>query len=194
MLRQEIIEILVEEKSMEVFLEGILPTLLPEGFVLNENCFIRPHNGKQELQKKLPLVARAYKHYSKPVIVIVLHDQDSADCIQLKNKLVLLIKDNNDQVRYLVRIVCRELENWYLGDLYALEKAYPETKASRLINKAKYRNPDLTYGSHEIKHLTKDFAKTDCARVISKFMFVEKNTSKSFQVFINGLNEILVKS
>lgn len=44
-------EILVEDYSMEVFLKGLLPRILPEDFELGRNCFIYPHEGKSDLKK-----------------------------------------------------------------------------------------------------------------------------------------------
>ena len=46
MYRAERVEILVEEPSMQVFLRGLLPIVLPEGFALDFNCFIRPHQAQ----------------------------------------------------------------------------------------------------------------------------------------------------
>lgn len=31
---------------MQVFLRGLLPIVLPEGFALDVNCFIRPHQAQ----------------------------------------------------------------------------------------------------------------------------------------------------
>ena len=36
-----VIEILTEEPSMEYFLRGILPRILPDDFMIDVNCFIR---------------------------------------------------------------------------------------------------------------------------------------------------------
>lgn len=188
-----ILEILVEEQSMEVFLRGLLPDVLPAGFVLDINCFVRPHQGKQDLQQKLPQNVRAYKHYHKPVILMVIQDQDSADCKELKNKLVRSISENNPNLIYLVRIACRELENWYLGDLDAVEMIYPKSKATRMKNKAKFRNPDLLNGSDEMRKLTDDFTKVGCARRISGQINKTTNSSNSFMHFIRGLSKLLAE-
>ncbi len=55
-----ILEIHVEEKSMEIFLRGVLPRILPEEYILDVNCRIVTYNGKQDLKKKLPIVIRSY--------------------------------------------------------------------------------------------------------------------------------------
>lgn len=56
------IEIHVEEQSMATFLEGMLPKLLPEGYVVHENCRIIAYNGKHNLRKNLPVVLNSYRH------------------------------------------------------------------------------------------------------------------------------------
>lgn len=174
------VEILVEEPSMAVFLTGLLPRILPDGYTLNDNCFIRPHQGKQDLQSRLPSTVRAYRNYPKPVKLVVIQDQDSADCRLLKQRLVELIHFSNPAVPYLVRIACRELENWYLGDLDALQHVYPASKASKYKGKSRFRNPDIPQGSAELKKLDQQFSKMSCARAIT-----------SFQQFISGLIRIL---
>lgn len=185
------LEILVEEKSMEVFLRGLLPRILPEGFILDHNCTVRAHNGKQDLQRKLPQTVRAYRHYPSPVILMVLQDQDSSDCRNLKQSLINLIESNNNEVNYLIRIVCRELENWYLGELDAVEQVYPDSKASRFKSRAIYRNPDIPQGSVEMSKMTKNFSKVGCARSIGQILEVNQNTSISFQHFVSGLNRLI---
>ncbi len=57
------VEILVEERSMEIFLRVILPELLPNPYVLDQNCFIRPHQGKSDLQKSIPKKVQAFKNF-----------------------------------------------------------------------------------------------------------------------------------
>lgn len=185
------LEILVEEHSMEVFLKGLLPRILPVRFKVGENCFIYPHEGKSDLQNRLPKRVQAYKSYPEEVLLLVIQDQDSADCKVEKNKLVLLVEGANDKISYLVRIACRELENWYLGDLFAVEKLYPKSKASKLNRKAKFRDVDHIIGSHEMNKLSKEFAKISCARGMAPIIDIEENHSKSFNQFINGLYKFL---
>ena len=57
-IKEEIVEILVEEHSMENFLKELLPTILPAGYRLDINCFIRVHEGKQHLKKGIIYLAR----------------------------------------------------------------------------------------------------------------------------------------
>lgn len=192
MLREEQVEILVEEASMERFLQYLLPNILPEGYTLGQNCFVRPHNGKSDLMRSIPRKARGFKFFPQPVRMVVVHDQDSNDCIQLKQNLIEIVKKENPQIPLLVRIACRELENWYLGDLVAIEKVYPESKAGKQAQKARFREPDNLQGSDEMKRFSTQFSKHHCAKEIPKHMDLAKNSSTSFIHFVTGIQKFLM--
>lgn len=181
------LEILVEEKSMEIFLWSILPIILPDPYRLDGNCFIRTHEGKQHLKKSIKGKVRAYPNFPSSVKLIIIQDQDSNDCKRLKNDLTDLVRRHNQPIPLLIRIACRELENWYLGDLSAVQSLYPKSNAIRHKNKARYRNSDNIPGANEIKRLVgRDFTKTNCATNIGQYMDLHKNNSVSFQNFLNG--------
>ena len=182
------VEILTEEPSMEYFLSGFLPRILPTGHILNENCFIRSHEGKTHLLKSIPGKMRAYSSYHEVVKVLIIHDQDSNDCIRLKQQIKLLCMDT---IPVVIRIACKELENWYLGDFHAIEKTFPDVKADKYMNKAKFRNPDKLNGSQEMKLLTKEFSKTSTAREMGSQLSTNHNKSKSFNHFVSGLMKLL---
>jgi len=183
-----VIEILTEEPSMEHFLRGILPNVLPNDYKIDINCFIRAHRGKSDLKKSLPRKMQAYSRYGYPVKVLIIHDQDSNDCKNLKNELIESC--GNTAIPFIVRIACKELENWYLGQLAAIESVYPETRASSLVNKPKYRNPDLLNGADELNRMTRNFSKTQAAREISQYMDIDHNTSPSFNHTINAIRQL----
>lgn len=189
---EETVEILVEERSMAIFLREILPQLLPEKYVLDQNCFIRPHQGKSHLQKSIPLTVKAFRHYHQPVRLVIIHDQDANDCQVLKAKLTQLVEEKDVKLPKLIRIACRELENWYLGDLTAIETVYPDSKASAMQHKAKFRDCDRLNGSEEMLRLTNNFTKSFAAREIPQHMKLEDNKSTSFNCFLSGLKKFLV--
>lgn len=188
-MKDELIEILVEEPSMRNFLFGILPEILPAGFQLNSNCFIREHQGKQDLKKSIPIKIRAFSHINKTIKVIIIHDQDSADCKILKAELKKLA--NNSKVKSLVRIACRELEAWYLGDMDALEAIYPQFKAVKYRNWALFRNPDNCNASNELTRLIPTFQKGKASREITEFLNLDNNKSSSFNHLISGIKKFL---
>lgn len=183
------LEILTEEPSMENFLRVILPKILPSEYKLELNCFIRTHEGKSHLKKSIPKKFKAYPRFGLPVKVMIIQDQDSSNCIILKEELIKLT--NGSEIPFIVRIACKELENWYLGDMKAIEKVYPRSKASRLQHKAKYKNPDDLNGSEEMTLIAKDFTKSFASREIPKYMDIERNNSKSFNQLIIGLKKLL---
>jgi hypothetical protein len=184
------LEFLLEEQSMASFLRGFLPKILPEGYVYNTNYFLRPHQGKSDLLKSIPRKIKT--QYGEDTIVIILHDQDSNNCVALKQEIdAVCTKNCAESNQYLIRIVCRELESWYLGDLNAVEQAFPKFKAQQYQKKAKFRNPDLLNAAQELTKLLPEFQKNNGAKLISQHIDIENNKSISFQQFVSGLQRIL---
>lgn len=174
---------LVEEESMRCFLEGFLPRILPE----NINVRIIAHEGKSDLQKSIPIKIKRWT--DKEAAFVILHDQDTADCIKLKEELLKRCADV--QNKCLVRIVCHQLESWYLGDLYAVAKVYGNEKILKNLNKKKYRNPDaITDAKYELRRMIPEHQQISGAKKLSKEISIENNRSKSFQVFVSGLIKI----
>lgn len=182
------LEILTEEISMENFLRGLLPRILPADYYLDVNCFIRPHEGKDHLRKSLPRKLKAYQYFGYPVKVLVVHDQDSNDCRSLKDELSGLC---SGPVNTQVRIVCRELESWYFGDLNALERVYPDLIRLPIRGRAKYRVPDALFGAQELGRLTTNFTKSHASRQMGELIDIHSCTSESFQHFVSGLLKFL---
>ena len=108
---------LLEEPSMKELLTIILPKIIPNNFIFQ--CI--SHNGKRELEKSIPIKTRGWKEPN--IRFVIIHDKDSADCINLKNEIYNKIHEAR-RSDTLIRIVCTELESWYLGDLKAVESGY----------------------------------------------------------------------
>jgi hypothetical protein len=181
------IEILVEEKSMKELLTIFLPKILSENWILDHNYFIRSYEGKNDLQKNIPSKIRVLSNWThESTGVIVLQDQDSSDCKVLKGKLQNLCI-NSGTCQYLIRIVCRELEAWYIGDFKALNNAFPTFKHEQFEKKSKYRNPDLCNASDELKRILPEFQKVSTAKRIAPFINVETNKSESFRQTVSGI-------
>ncbi|MFV0345227.1 MAG: hypothetical protein ACK5IQ_03130 [Bacteroidales bacterium] len=53
---------------------------------------------------------RAYKRYPSRVLLMLIQDQDSSDCKELKETLVNLVRNESSEIPLIVRISCRELE------------------------------------------------------------------------------------
>ena len=122
------------------FLNALLPRLFP---ALEFQCV--PHEGKSDLEKRLPGKLRGWR--TPGTRFVVMRDQNGADCREVKAKLVDLCRAGG-RPDTLVRIVCRELEAWYLGDPNALVQAFPEErrKLEQELNKRRFRNPDAVVG------------------------------------------------
>jgi len=176
---------LVEESSMEETLKGLLPRVLRNDISLKYIKF----DGKRDLEKKLP---RKLRGYLKPdARFVVLRDQDSGDCLTIKRRLKTLC-DQSSKPDTLVRIVCRELESWFLGDLAAIEAGLGLTGLAQRQHEKKFRNPDNHNNAKQIlKELTDGrYRRTSSAREISLHLNPEKNTSHSFRVFVEGVKKL----
>lgn len=184
------LEFLLEEPSMANVLKVILPKILPPGYRLNENYFLRPHRGKSDLQKSIPNKIRTFSNFHEPVKIVILHDQDTNDCKKLKRQLMRLCEESGN-CPVLIRIICRELESWFLGDMDAMESAYPGFKAHKYKNKAKFRNPDKCQAFEELTAILPEFQKGSGSRSIAPHLNFQQNASPSFQTFISGLKKFV---
>jgi len=176
---------LVEEPSMADLLERLLPRLFPE---LSFQCI--PHEGKRDLAKSIPRKLRAWRE--PDVRFVVMRDQNGEDCHQVKSRLVALCR-NAGRSDVLVRVVCRELEAWYLGEPEALARAFPSAGArtERELRKRRFRDPDaVVKPSAAVASLAPEFQKRRGAQSIAAFMS-QRNRSRSFQVFIEGLEKVV---
>lgn len=173
---------MLEELSMKELLDRILPRILPEGVDFKTI----PHAGKRDLELSLPRKLRAWNE--PDVAFVVVHDQDSNDCVELKRELQGICAMSGRQV--LIRIACRELEAWYWGDLAAVSEAYG-VDLKHLAAKSKYRNPDsIDHPKKELKRYLPQMGQIEGARRIALHMNLERNTSRSFQVFVQGVKRL----
>ncbi|MCE5210901.1 MAG: DUF4276 family protein [Deltaproteobacteria bacterium] len=174
---------LLEELSMKAFLDEFLPRFIPD---LDFLCI--PHEGKQDLEKSISRKLRVFRKEN----IVVIRDNDGANCITVKKEMVNLCKKEN-RSDVLIRIACQELETWYLGAADILSQVYGCPKLAKLNRKAKYREPDrLSSPSSELVKLIPEFRKIEGARRMGRAMPVEKdrNFSRSFRVFMEGMERI----
>ena len=193
---------LVEELSMEAFLQELLPRVLPS--ITPE---IIRFQGKPDLLKQLGKRLRAYsKLLPIESRLVVLIDRDDEDCLELKKRLEIeadqsgLLSKSKSGTRdwqILNRVAIEELEAWYFGNWYAVQKAYPRVPDS-IPKKAPYRNPDQIKGGtweaferemQKAGYFNGGLSKIEAARSIGKHIDVSRNTSPSFAVLIDSLME-----
>ena len=176
----------LEEKSAEIMLDGILPQILPEG--VEYKCIV--FEGKQDLEKRLPMRLRGWQH-TEETKFIVLRDQDSADCRSVKQRLVEICREAG-KPETLVRIACKELESFYLGDLAAVGQAFDKANLGRQQGGRKFRNPDMLNNPvQELQRLVPDYQKLSGSRKIASLMNIDANYSESFNILIQGIRNIL---
>lgn len=176
---------LLEERSAEELLKGILPLILPKEFQFRCIAF----EGKQDLEKQL--VGRIRGYLRPDARFIVIRDQDSGDCHSIKASLVEKCRQAGREDA-LVRIVCRELESWYLADLKAVEEGFELKGLAKKQAKAKYRDPDLLASPNRtLRELVSSYQKIGGSRVIGPHMDLNNTRSASFSAFISGIRRII---
>jgi hypothetical protein len=178
---------LLEEPSMMEFLESFLPRIVTQEW--QWQCI--PHQGKSDLEQSIPRKMRAWGEPG--VRFIIVRDQDSGDCKRTKKRLSALCQEGgNDNA--IIRIACREMESWFLGNLQAVDNAFGTVRLGRLQDKKKYRNPDrLQNPSGELKRLIPVYQKRSGAREIGKHITPEGNRSKSFNVFVHAIQDCMIE-
>lgn len=180
------IVLLTEEQSMGECLKVVIPQLWPDS-VRGVDWLVLSFQGKSDLKKSIPKKIRGW-NYGNPHFII-LQDNDGGDCAAIKQELYNIAYPYNRDFH--VRIICQELESWFLGDLEAIRRAYPQAK---IQDKAKFRNPDkLGNASQELKGLINIPTKVQRAKNISQHFDLTKNKSKSFNVFIRTLKQLIEK-
>ena len=190
------IEFLLEERSAEVVLKIILPKILSD----DVDCAFHVSQGKHDLLKNLPMLLKGFSQsISGNHRIMVLIDEDREDCFQLKAQLEGIAHDAGfvtksnappaGDFQVVNRLAVEELEAWFFGDMKALRNAYP-----RVSRNAQYQDPDaIENGTSEAlwRALRRDYPKrlpkTKVARNIAPHMEPCRNTSRSFQVFVEGL-------
>lgn len=176
----------LEEPSAKEMLNGILPRILPDDIVLRFVVF----EGKQDLERQLIRKLRLWNvpdsHF------LIMRDQDSGDCHQIKSNLVEKCRKAN-RPDAIVRIACHALETFYLGDLSAVDKGLKMGTLAKLQNRRKYREPDnLANPDQELIALTKNrYQKLSGSRAISRHMSLENNFSHSFNVLVKAIQGVL---
>ena len=178
---------LLEEASAREMLKSLLPRLFSELPQIKYIVF----EGKSDLERELP--KKLQRWLTPDTHFVVVRDQDRGDCKAIKAKLrqKCIAAGKPDA---LIRIVCRELESWYLGDLQAVGKALELPNLSRHQEKSNYRDPDRLafHAAEDLKRLTNGkYRKISGSREIGKYLSLEGNRSHSFNVFIDGLNRLV---
>ena len=175
----------LEEPSAREMLKGLLPRILPPGVAVQYVVF----EGKHDLDKRLVRILRGWQR--PDTTFVVLQDQDAADCKVLKQRLMGKCEEAGKSSA-VVRIVCRELESWYFGDLQAVEQGLGLDNLRRYARRSRYRVPDAIVSPYSaLKEITQGaYQKVGGSREIGRRMSTEQNTSHSFRVFMAAVNRL----
>lgn len=195
------LELLVEEPSMEAFLRGLLPQLLPT----DKTFEVHASQGKSDLLKKLEPRLRGYAQWlPSDWRLFIVVDRDNEDCRELKTRLEAAAEIANLTTpcragavpwQLVNRIAIEELESWYFGDWDAVRTEYPRVPAN-LPQKHGFRDPDAIAGGtweafeRVMQHhglFRAGLAKIEAARSIAAHMVPERNKSASFRTFYSAL-------
>jgi hypothetical protein len=185
------LHVFTEEPSAKIVFEAILPKILPEDVLFS----VYPHQGKQDLERALEKVVPSISRTPGATILIT-RDQDNEDCMDVKQSI---LKELNGKCHcpYFVRIICRELESWFLGDLAAIQSAYPRFKPEQYIHKAEFRDvDDIDYPSRKLMTIIPEYSKRDTlpklevSGAIAPLLDLEKNSSPSFNHTIAAIRKL----
>lgn len=175
---------LLEEPSARDALEGLLPNLLTEEVAV----FYIVFEGKQDLEKRMARQMRAWLRPDSRFIVM--RDQDSGDCRLIKQRLEEKCREAG-RPDAIVRIACRELESWFIGDWEAIGRGFPNPRFAAMQNKAIYRDPDrLGSPVGELRKKIPDYQKRDGARRMSPHLNPLRNRSQSFRTFTRAVQRL----
>lgn len=165
---------LLEEPSAQDALQAWVPQWLPADVQVHYQVF----QGKQDLERSM--VKRIRNWLMPDTQFIVMRDQDSGDCKAVKAKLKeLCIEAGRPDA--VVRVACRELEAFFVGDWAAVAEAFERPALARLAGKATYRNPDaLGSPNQELARYVPGYQKRDGARRIAPLVDPKRNRSLSF--------------
>ena len=178
---------LLEEPSMRALLDAWLPRLFP-GWVNGQHFQCVQHQGKSDLDGSIPSKLAAWRTPGDRFVIV--RDNDGADCIDLKARLRRVCQKNG-KPETLIRLVCQELESWYLGDLAALANAFGAPKADTPALRKRFVEPDTwNKPSVQVKRLAPAFQKTSGARAMAAHLRPERNRSHSLQVFASGVRRM----
>ncbi len=173
---------------MRALLEAWLPRLFP-GWVAEQHFLCVPHEGKSDLDSSIPRKLKAWRVPGDRFVI--LRDTDGADCIDLKKRYVEVCR-RSGRPDALVRLVCQELESWYLGDLTALAAAFGSPTIDSPANRKRYRSPDdWQKPSVEVKRLVPGFQKTGGARAMGEHIDPQSNGSRSLHAFVDGVSRLV---
>ena len=212
-------EILVEDQSGKIVLEAVTGKILdPVG--TNHTSTIISYRGigripenlrgtsdprRRILLDRLPGLLRGYGKSLRnfPAALVVVVDLDNRDCLEFKREMVDVLDACDPKPTTLFRIAIEEIEAWLLGDSDAIRSAYPRAR-EQVLNGYVQDSVCGTWetladaihpgGARRLKKVGYPHVgqvKCDWATNIAPHLNPERNCSRSFQVFRDGLRSLV---
>ncbi|BBM88895.1 hypothetical protein COTS27_00582 [Spirochaetota bacterium] len=128
---------------------------------------------------------------------LIMIDQDKSDCRERKNEISQEVKidKNKRATKVKIRVACRQLESFYLGDLNAVKEGLNIRSKKLLQRKTKkpFSNPDdITNPLEELKKLTGSKSKNILSKAITPYLKIDgTNKSHSFNVLVTAIEHLL---
>ncbi|WP_206002344.1 DUF4276 family protein [Paraburkholderia antibiotica] len=175
---------------MKILLEGLLPRLFP-GLTAPDHFQCVPHEGKSDLDRSISRKLRAWREPGARFVIV--RDNDNVNCIDLKQRLANMCAEAG-RPDTLIRLVCQELESWYLGDVESLTTVFADISVSIGVLRKRFADPDAWQKpSVELKRIVPSFQKLSGARTMSNVLSVPVNRSDSFRKFADGVERLIVE-
>ena len=203
-------EVLVEDRSGSIVVNKVLEKILGQNNTdhswrihayrgvgrIPRNLKRAPDPTKRLLLNHLPMLLGGYgKSLRHSAAVLIVVDLDDRDCLSFKRELINVLHACIPPPNVKFRIAIEEVEAWLLGDRRAVKTAYPGAK-NAVLNRYVQDSicgtwevlADAVYrgGSGRLRkagYPQAGRAKSEWAMRIADHMDVDRNRSKSFQVF-----------
>lgn len=210
-------EVLVEDRSGSIVVNKVFEKILGQNNTTHSwtmhaysgvghiprNLNSVPDPTKRLLLNHLPRLLRGYgKSLRHSATVLIVVDLDNRDCLSFKQELVNVLHACIPRPNVKFRIAIEEVEAWLLGDRDAVKAAYPSAR-NAVLNRYVQDSicgtwevlADAVYrgGSVRLRRVGYPQAgriKSDWARQIADHMDVDRNRSKSFQVFRDAVRDL----
>ena len=186
-MKIDLVVFFVEEESMKAFLENFLSRLGISTTAYNISVF----EGKNQLKKNLTPKINQWRLPNMQFFVLMDND-NKPNCKDVKLALFKQCEEAN-RPDTIIRLVCQELEAWYLGDLSTVSNYYNQPIKLPTLKQITQQNikPDSVERPSELlKQQFPTFKKGELARHMGKHITLEDNSSVSFGYFVQALKTV----
>lgn len=170
--------VFAEEESIKPVIQAILGRM----DIGSDRYLIITHQGARDLEKSLRNKLRAWRDQRDQFVII--RDNDNGDCYARKQILLDICQSAGCSHRAKVRIVCQELEAWFLGDIQALIRSeLPLKHGKHWYRQNRFDDPDAKPNPSEILFNTlRVTGKLRVASAVAPHLDIDNNTSLSFRM------------